>query len=180
MAKQRQFPVGCRADEQGGEIIDVLELIDRLEQLVSSGTRLPLSSRTLVDEQEFLEIIDQLRVTVPEEIKQARRVSQEKERVILQAEAEADKIINAARERATMMLQENELVRQAQDETRQMVEAARQEAEEIRQGADAYALEVLSALENELTKLLATVRKGRATLDRSAHRHAVDGGHPSE
>jgi vacuolar-type H+-ATPase subunit H len=178
--KQRLSPAGWRADEQGGETIDVLELIDRLEQLVSSGTRLPLSSRTLVDEQEFLDIIDQLRVTVPEEIKQARRVSQEKDRVILQAEAEADKIINAAREQATAMLQENELVHQAQEETQRLIEAARQEAEEIRRGADVYAMEVLSGLENELTKLLATVRKGRATLDRSTHRSLVDGGHSAE
>lgn len=135
---------------------------------------MPLSSRTIIDEQEFLDIIDQLRVTVPEEIKQARKVSAEKDRVILQAEAEADKIINTARERATMMLQENELMRQAQEEMRQMLEEARQQAEEIRRGADLYALEVLGSLENELTKLLATVRKGRATLDR-AHRGA-DGG----
>jgi len=173
------FWVGISGRVRGGETIDVLQLIDRLEQLVSSGTRLPLSSRTIVDEQEFLDIIDQLRVTVPEEIKQARKVSQEKDRVILQAESEADKIINAARERATMMLQENELVRQAQEDARQMLEAAHEQAEEVRQGADLYAQEVLGSLENELTKLLATVRKGRATLDRSAHR-SVDGNHPAE
>ena len=141
---------------------------------------MPLSSRTIIDEQEFLDIIDQLRVTVPEEIKQARKVSIEKDRVILQAEAEADKIINTARERATMMLQENEMVRQAQEETRQMIETAQRQAEEIRRGADAYALDVLGGLENELTKLLATVRKGRATLDRTAHRNAVDDGHSAE
>jgi hypothetical protein len=78
-----------------------------------------------------------------------------------------------------MMLQENELVRQAQEDARQMLEAALEQAEEVRQGADLYAHEVLGSLENELTKLLATVRKGRATLDRSVHR-SVDGNHPAE
>ena len=58
--------------------MDVLQLIDKLEQLVNSGTRLPLSSRTVIDEQEFLDIIDQLRIMVPDEIKQARRVSSER------------------------------------------------------------------------------------------------------
>lgn len=124
----------------------------------------------MVDEQEFLDIIDQLRVTVPEEFKQARKVSQEKERVILHAEAEADKIINAARERAAMMLQETELIREAEDRARLMLEDAQREAEGIRQGADLYALDVLGNLENELAKLLATTRKGRATLDRSVRR----------
>lgn len=150
--------------------MDVLQLIDRLEQLVSAGTRLPLSSRTIIDEQEFLDIIDQLRVTVPEEIKQARRVSQERERVMLQAEAEAEKILNAAQERATLMLQDNELVRRAQDEAQRILEDADHEAEGTRRGADEYAADVLGNLEAELAKLLATTRKGRATLDRSLHR----------
>lgn len=150
--------------------MDVLQLIDRLEQLVSSGTRLPLSSRTLIDEQEFLDIIDQLRVTVPEEIKQARRVSQEREKVMLQAEAEAEKILNAAQERATLMLQDNELIRRAQDEARRILDDADREAEDTRQGADEYAAEVLEGLESELARLLATTRKGRATLDRNLHR----------
>lgn len=159
--------------------MDVLQLIDRLEQLVSSGTRLPLSSRTMIDEQEFLDIIDQLRVTVPEEMKQARRFSQERERVMQQAEAEAEKILGAAQERATQMLQENDLVRRASDEAERVLGEAENQAEEIRRGADAYAFEILAGLENELTKLLATTRKGRATLDRTAHRTS-DGSHSSE
>ncbi|MGH2457932.1 MAG: hypothetical protein ACRDIY_03595 [Chloroflexota bacterium] len=146
---------------------------------MSSGTRLPLSSRTIVDEQEFLDIIDQLRVTVPAEIKEARKMSQEKDRVILQAEDEADKIINAARERATLMLQENELTHLAEEQARQVMDRAEREAENIRHGADVYALEVLNGIENELTRLLATVRKGRATLDRSAH-HAAGGNYSAE
>lgn len=133
----------------------------------------------MIDEQEFLDIIDQLRVTVPEEIKQARRVSQEKDRVILHAEAEADKIINAARERATMMMQETEVFRHAEEQAHQIIADSQQEAEEVRQGADQYALDVLGGLENELTKLLATVRKGRATLDRGVHR-ALDGSRSAE
>ena len=150
--------------------MDVLQLIDRLEQLVSAGTRLPLSSRIMIDEQEFLDIVDQLRVTVPEEMKQARRFSQERDRVLQQAEQEAEKVINAAQERALLMLQDNEIVRLAQDDARRLLNEGEQYADEIKRGADVYALEVLSGLESELTKLLVTTRKGRATLDRSAYR----------
>ena len=99
------------SNAERGPAIEVLHLIDRLEALVSGGTRVPLTSRSLVDEQEFIDILDQIRSSVPEEVRQAKRLSQEKEKVIQQAQAEADKILNAAREQATALLQENELVR---------------------------------------------------------------------
>lgn len=162
-------PVGGRSR------MDVLQLIDRLEQLVSSGTRLPLSSRTIIDEQEFLDIIDQLRVTVPEEIKQARRVSQERERVMLQAETEAEKILTSAQEQAARMLQEDEVFRRAQDEAERLLSEAEREAEDIRQGADDYAAEVLTQVEGELTRLMAMTRNGRAALARAHHHN--DGSH---
>jgi cell division septum initiation protein DivIVA len=133
----------------------------------------------MIDEQEFLDIIDRLRVAIPEEMKQARRFSQERERVIQQAEAEAEKILSAAQERATLMLQETELLRLAKDEARRIVAAADSDAEETRRGADQYAFDVLAGLENELTKLLATTRKGRATIDRRGY-GAADGVRASE
>jgi hypothetical protein len=133
----------------------------------------------MIDEQEFLDVIDRLRVAIPEELKQARRFSQERERVIQQAEGEAEKILTAAQERATLMLQETELIRLAKDEARRIVAAAETDADETRRGADQYAFDVLAGLENELTKLLATTRKGRATIDRRAY-GAVDGTRASE
>lgn len=154
--------------------IDVLHLLDRLEALVSSGTRVPLTSRALVDEQEFLDILDQIRGAMPEEVRQAKRVSQEREKVILQAQSEADKIINAAREQATALLDENELVRAAQERARDYVENAIQESEDVRRGADQYAFAALDELEGQLTRLLATIRKGKTTLERS-----VQGGAPN-
>ena len=150
--------------------MDVLQLIDKLEQLVNSGTRLPLSSRTVIDEQEFLDIIDQLRIMVPDEIKQARRVSSERDRVMNDAEAAAEKIIGEAEERVRQMLEDSEITRLAELTARQIVGEAEANAEQVRRGADEYAMDVLAGLENEMTKLLVTVRKGRATLDRSSHR----------
>lgn len=160
--------------------MDVLQLIDKLEQLVISGGRLPLSTRIIVDEQQILDVIDQLRVTVPEEIKQARRVSSERERVLEQAESEAEKIINTAREQATLMLQDTELVRAAEEEAARVIQNAHDQADEVRLGADHYAMEVLSGLENELTKLLITARKGRATLDRKPGRPTPEAYNGSE
>lgn len=147
--------------------IEALNLLDRLETLVSGGARVPLTSRSIVDEQEFIDLLDQIRASIPEEVRQAKRVSQEREKVILQAQAEADKIINTAREQATTLLEENELVRQARDQANSYVQDAVQRAEDVRRGADEYALAALDELEQHLTRLLATIRKGKAALERS-------------
>jgi hypothetical protein len=150
-----------------GSNIEILHLLDKLEALVSGGTRLPLTSRALVDEQEFVDLLDEIRAAVPEEIRQAKRVSQDKEKVILQAQGEADKILGAAREEASRILQEDSLLRQARDQSNAYVQDAIQRAEEVRRGADEYALAALENLEEQLTRLLASVRKGKATLERS-------------
>lgn len=147
--------------------IEALNLLDRLEALVSGGARVPLTSRAIVDEQDFIDLLDQIRSSIPEEVRQAKRVSQEREKVILQAQAEADKIINTAREQATALLEENDLVRQAHEQANAYVQDALERAEDVRRGADEYALAALDELEQHLTRLLATIRKGKATLERS-------------
>jgi vacuolar-type H+-ATPase subunit H len=149
--------------------VEILQLLDRLESLVSTGTRLPLTSRALVDEQEFVDILDEIRAAIPEEVRQAKRLSQEKDKVILQAQSEADKIINAARDEATRILQEDHLIRAAREQADAYVQEAIQRAEEVRRGADEYALAALDGLEDQLTRLIATVRKGKSTLERSLH-----------
>ncbi|HZQ99703.1 MAG TPA: ATPase [Chloroflexota bacterium] len=163
-------------DVERGSQVEALALLDRLESLVSGGARVPLTSRSIVDEQEFIDLLDQIRASIPEEVRQAKRVSQEREKVILQAQSEADKIINTAREQATALLEENELVRLAHEQANAYVQDAIQRAEEIRRGADEYALAALDELEQHLTRLLATIRKGKAALERSLQMPMEPGG----
>lgn len=134
---------------------------------MTAGVRFPMTSKFVVDEQEFLDIVDQLRVAVPEEIEQAKRITLEKNRVIGYAQTEADKILNSAQERAAILLQDNEVVKIAEQQAQSIVAEAEQAAEEIRAGADSYALEVLLGLETELNRVFAQVRKGRATLQKA-------------
>ena len=100
--------------------IDILYLLDRLEEVLSSGSRLPFSSRTVIDEQECLDILDQIRVALPEEIKQARRVTAERDGIIAEAQARAQQIIREAEERAAEKVEEHALVRQAQARAQQV------------------------------------------------------------
>jgi hypothetical protein len=145
---------------------EVEKLIDRLENLVNTAKRVPLSTMVMVDEQAFLDVIDQLRVAYPEEIRQARRVSQERDRMLAQAQTEADRIVQQAQRHADELLVESELVRAAEAKAEEVRVAAEGRANELRQWADHYVLQALSGLDDELSRLLAQIRRGRALIDR--------------
>jgi len=144
--------------------IDILYLLDRLEEVLASGSRLPFSSRTMIDEQECLDILDQIRVALPEEIKQARRVNAEHDSIVAEAEARAQQIVREAEERAAEKVEEHALVQQAQRRAQQVEGEADERSEEIRREADEYAYETLAELESNLEQLLLMVRKGARAL----------------
>jgi vacuolar-type H+-ATPase subunit H len=145
--------------------IDIIVLIERLEALVANGRKLPFSSSVIVDQAEALEWIDQLRVTIPEEVKSARRVTNEVERLLEQAREEAEQILARAQEQATYLIEERELTRQAEELSHEIVRQAQLEADEIRRGADDYATEVLIGLETEVMRTLKTIKRGLELLD---------------
>ncbi len=143
----------------GGYVMDMAFLIDRLEALVSTSRRVPFG-RVLLDEQEILEIIDQMRLSLPNEINQARRVLQERDQIISQAQSEAEKIVLMARDKADYMLNDNGLLQEAKVYAERILADAREESETLRTEANAYAAEMLTHLEDVLDKNLAQVRRG--------------------
>jgi hypothetical protein len=134
-------------------------LVDRLEGLVNSGRRVPFG-RILLDEAEVMEILDQMHVTEPTEINQARRIILDREQILGQAQIEADSIVTMARDRVDQLLSENGLLVEAKAHAEQMLAEARQEAETMKTEADRYAADVLSYLEEVLSQNLAQVRAG--------------------
>jgi vacuolar-type H+-ATPase subunit H len=150
--------------------MDILQLLDRLETVLSSGSRIPLTGKTVVDEHECLDILDQLRVTIPEDVKQARRVQNERDRLIQDAEEQAARIVSHAQEQASQMTLQHEIARTAEGKARLIIQDAELEADERRDGADRYAVETLSVLERELDEQLGVVRNGiRALSKREFH-----------
>jgi len=140
-------------------------LIERLEALVANGRRLPFSENVVVNQNDALEWIDQLRVTIPEEIKSARRVTNEVERLLEQAREEAEQILARAQEQATYLIEERELTRQAEELSHEIVRQAQAEGDEVRRGADDYASEVLEKLETEVMRTLKTIKHGLELLE---------------
>jgi cell division septum initiation protein DivIVA len=131
----------------------------------------------VVDQATVLELIDQLRVSVPDEVRQARRITEEAARITERAQEEADAIIARAQQQAAQMLEERELVRAAQQRAAEIIEASQNEAREIRRGADEYAAGVLIRLEGECIKALTSIKRGIDMLD-DRHRPSVDGNAP--
>jgi hypothetical protein len=142
--------------------VDILYLVDRLEELVGVGKRVPFSGRVMVEEEEFLALVDQLRIAVPNEIKQAQRVIRERELIVAEAQQEASRILDAAKKRAEYFVSQEGII----NEARQQAEAILSQADEARRRAigevDLYAIEQFNKVEDAL-------RDSMALLDRAVH-----------
>jgi len=146
--------------------IEIQHLVDRLEALLNESWLIPLTSNRIINEEEYLDIIDQMRITIPAGIKQAKRIQQERERIIAQAQEEAERIVTLAREQAANLTNEHELLKTAETKAEALLEQAQQQAEDIKAGADDYVIEVLSELEEQLMVFLTTVRNGLKAVQR--------------
>src|ERR671919_2442083 len=130
--------------------MDVLVLIDKLDDLVHNAKAVPLTDQVRIDREEIYDILDQMRATIPEEIKQARWIVKERQEMLAEAKREAERIVKEARERQTQMIASEEIVKQAERAADEIVEDARTREREIRLGAEDYADEILNTLEVNL------------------------------
>lgn len=144
--------------------IDILYLVDRLENLLNSSSLIPLLNKRMIEEDEFLDILDQMRIAIPEEIKAARRVTQEKERTLAQAKEEADRIVALAKEEAAELSSEHVLAKTAQVQATQMKQDAEADAHNIRAEADDYTMQVLSELQTRLDELATRIATLQGTV----------------
>ncbi len=145
--------------------MDILHLVDRLEELFNNSRPIPLTHNVIVDEDKFLDIIDQMRISVPEEVKKAQEVFTKKDRVMAQAQEEATRTLQIAREKADGLVEKELLVQDAKRRAEQIIDQARVEADNIKTGADQYAIDSLGKLEHEVEQLLTQVRNGIQVLE---------------
>jgi cell division septum initiation protein DivIVA len=150
---------------------DIYHLIDRLERLLNESWRMPLSAYLVINEDDFLDVIDQMRTAIPKEIREGERVQGEKERLIAHAEEEAERIVQLAKAQADELLKDHEVSVAAEQRASTIIERAKREAEVLKGEADEYALGVLVSLDEQLQGLEAqiltvarTVRNGLQTL----------------
>ena len=140
--------------------MDILHLVDRLEELFNEARSLPFTRSVIVDEDRMLELIDQLRITIPEEVKKAQQLLAEKERILAQAREEASRTVALAREKAEQMAEKDSVVQTAQSRGEQILAQARAEAQQTRDDTDDYVVDSLANFETQLERLLTQVRNG--------------------
>jgi hypothetical protein len=145
--------------------IDIIFLVERLESLIAGGKKLPLTTNVVLDQNAALGLIDELRVAVPEEVRAAKRINAEGERIMDKAQDEAERIVARAQEQAAFLIDERGLTQAAEALSRQILADAHADADEIRRGADEYAVSVLIGLEGDVVKTLQAIKKGIAMLD---------------
>ena len=144
--------------------MDVLVLIDKLDDTIHNAKPVPLTDQVRVDKEEVYDILDQMRATIPEEIKQARWIVKERQEMLAEAKREAERIVKEARDQQQRLVSQEEITRQAERAAEEIIEDARETERQIRLGAEDYADEILSTLEVNLEKFLAAVRRGRDRL----------------
>ena len=144
--------------------MDVLVLIDKLDDLVHSAKPVPLTDQVRVDREEIYDLLDQMRATIPEEIKQARWIVKERQEMLAEAKREAERIVKEARERQRTLIGDQEVTKQAERAAEEIIEDARAREREIRLGAEDYADDILNTLEVNLQKFTAAVQRGRDRL----------------
>lgn len=149
--------------------MDILHLVDRLEELFNQSRPIPLTRSVIVDEDRFLEIIDQMRISIPEEVKKAQSLESQKDRIIAQAQEEANRTITLAQQKGDNLLTRDTIVMAGQTRAEQIIEQARNDASTMRGDADQYVVDSLESLENELTRLLNQARNGINKLRENQH-----------
>jgi len=140
--------------------MDILQLIDRLEELFNESKSIPLTRNVMVDEDRMLDIIDQMRIAIPEEVKKAQQLLGQRDRVLAQAQEEANRTIEIARQKADQLASKEMVMQEASRRAEQILAQARAEAENIREDADEYVMKSLTQLQAELERITNQVNNG--------------------
>lgn len=140
--------------------MDILQLIDRLEELFNDAKAVPFTHNVVVDEDKMLELIDQMRIAIPEEVKKAQQVVAQRDRVMAQAQEEANRTLQIARDKADQLVQKDMIAQEAQRRADQILAQARAEAEGVRVDADNYVLDTLMQIQDQIAKMSNQVNNG--------------------
>jgi hypothetical protein len=141
-------------------LMDILQLIDRLEELFNESKSIPLTRNVMVDEDRMLDIIDQMRIAIPEEVKKAQQLLGQRDRVLAQAQEEANRTLELARQKSDQMVTKEMVAQEAARRAEQIMAQARMEAENIRADADDYSINSLLQLQDELERISNQVSNG--------------------
>ena len=140
--------------------MDILHLVDRLEELFNESKPIWFTHSVIVDEDRMLDLIDQMRVTIPEEIKKSQQLLAQRDRILAQAQEEANRTVALAREKGDKLVENDPITQAAQARADQVIAQARNECDRTKKEADDYILVTLNNLKNEMDKIMVQVQNG--------------------
>lgn len=144
--------------------MEMLSILETLEDLVEKSVSVPFSGKCMVDKEEILEIIKEIRLKLPDDIKQAKWVKEERQRILLEAQKEANNIIKDAENQIASLVDEHEITKKAYDQSNEIISNAQKNAREIRLGTREYADSVLNKVEEILEETLEVIKANREEL----------------
>jgi len=144
--------------------MEILEIIDMLEDTIEKGLNIPLAGKCMLDKDELLDLIQEIRLKLPDDLKQAKWVKDERKRILLEAQKEANDIIKSTEDKIISMINENEITKRAKQQAEEIISNANKRSKEIKQGTRQYADDVLADMEKIMEKTLATLRSNRIAL----------------
>jgi nucleotide-binding universal stress UspA family protein len=160
--------------------MDVLVLIDKLDDLVHNAKAVPLTDQVRIDREEIYDILDQMRATIPEEIKQARWIVKERQEMLAEAKREVDRLLAESREQAVREASQTEIVKIAERQAQDIVDEARRAARETKLEMEDWADNILANLEVNLDRFLVAVKRGRERLNERSQETVVAGIGPND
>lgn len=131
--------------------MDLLKLLNEIEDILEDSSTIPLSGKAIVDRHELLEILKEIRIKLPDEIKQAEWIREERQRILAEAQNESETIVNEAKLHIEEMVENDEITRKAQERSDEIISKAQNNAKDIRLGAKEYADELLKTVQGELS-----------------------------
>ena len=142
--------------------MEALEILDLLEDTISKGVPVPFSGRCMLDKEELLELIQEVRLNLPNDLKQAKWVKEERQRILDEAKQEAEDIIKSAEDKIISMINENEITKQSVEQAHKIMDDAKSKSEKINQSSYLYADGLLEYVENSVGKALAEIEACKA------------------
>ncbi len=127
--------------------MDALELLDELEDIIDKGASVPFSGRCILDKEELLDVLQEIKLKLPDDLKQAKWIKEERQRILQEAQTESDNLIKSAEDKIIAMVNENEITKKAIVQGNQIIENARQNAQQISDSSYNYADNLLETVE---------------------------------
>lgn len=144
--------------------MEIFTLLETLEDILEKSKKVPFTNKAVVDKDEIVEIIQEIRLKLPDELKQAKWIKEERQRILLEAQKEADGVVKEAESRIISMIDEHEITRKAYDQKNEIIETANEMSREISKGTKEYADSVLAGIEVALQDAMKVIQNNRKEL----------------